>query len=159
MTAPHSAMPLKMKILYHILRICLAFIFIYASIDKILHPADFAGLIFNYQVLPGELINLTALIMPWLELILGGCLLFNRLMPGAASLAVIMMTIFMGLIISALARGLDISCGCFSASPAKGPMDKLTLARDFLFFILALGLFTLTFYKDSDNRAKEPFTR
>lgn len=135
------------RFFYHLIRLVLGGVFIYASLDKILNPGPFAQAVFNYQVLPGELINLTALILPWLELILGVCLLFNRWMQGASSLAAVLMTFFMGLILFNLARGLDISCGCFSTDPADGPMDSLTLARDILFLILAVGLVALTFHK------------
>lgn len=135
------------RFFYHLTRVVLGGVFIYASLDKIINPGAFAQAVFNYQVLPGALINLTALILPWLELILGVYLLFNRWMAGASILAAILMTIFMGLIIFNLARGLDISCGCFSTDPAEGPMNKLTLARDGLFLCLAIGLAALTFYK------------
>ncbi len=137
------------NLLYHSMRIALAFIFIYASLDKILHPGEFAKAIFNYQVLPGELINLTALFLPWLELTLGVCLLFNLWMQGASCLAAVLMTVFIGLILFNLARGLDISCGCFSTSPTEGPMDMMTLLRDILFLLLAIGLAALTFYKNT----------
>ena len=45
------------KKLYHILRIIMAVVFIYASIDKIMHPHDFARAVFNYQILPDYLIT------------------------------------------------------------------------------------------------------
>ncbi len=135
------------RFFYHFTRLILAGVFIYASLDKILNPDAFAQAIFNYQVLPGELVNLTALILPWLELILGVCLLSGRWMTGASSLAAILMAVFIGLIFFNLARGLDISCGCFSTKPAEGPMDKLTLLRDTLFLILALCLVCLTYLK------------
>jgi len=48
-------------------RLVMAGIFLYASIDKIAHPAAFAKDIYNYQILPDALINLTALLLPWLE--------------------------------------------------------------------------------------------
>lgn len=135
------------RFFYHLIRLVLGGVFIYASLDKILNPGSFAQAVFNYQVLPGKLINLTALILPWLEFIIGACLLFNRWMQGASSLVAVLMTFFMGLILFNLARGLDISCGCFSTDPADGPMDSLTLARDILFLILAVGLVALTFHK------------
>jgi len=147
MNKPVPAPGLKINLLYHAMRFILAFVFIYASLDKILHPGAFAKAVFNYQVLPGELINLTALILPWLELILGACLLLNRWMKGASCIAAVLMCVFMGLILFNLARGLDISCGCFSTNPAEGPMDMLTLLRDMLFLCLAAGLAVLTFYK------------
>jgi uncharacterized membrane protein YwaF len=122
-------------------------VFIYASLDKQCNPWAFAQAVYNYQVLPDALINLTALILPWLELILGFCLILKRWMMGASSLVAILMTIFMGLMMFNLARGLDINCGYFSTSPEEGSMDKLTLARDGLFLCLAMGLAALTLYK------------
>ncbi len=146
------------RFFYHLTRLVLGAVFIYASLDKILNPGAFAQAVFNYQVLPGELVNLTALILPWVELILGACLLSNRWMTGAASLAAVLMTVFIGLILFNLARGLDISCGCFSTKPGEGPMDKLTLLRDILFLVLALCLAGLTYYKKTVYHKNKLYT-
>ncbi len=133
--------------LYHVTRLVMAGVFIYASIDKIIHPDLFAQAVYNYQVLPGYLVNLTALILPWLELILGTCLLINRWMAGASALAAVLMALFVGMILFNLARGLDISCGCFSTAPDEDPITAMTLARDILFLIFSLGLAGLVFVK------------
>jgi len=125
---------------YHFIRLVMAGVFIYASIDKIIHPDLFAQAVYNYQVLPGYLVNLTALILPWLELTLGACLLINRWMAGTSALAAGLMTLFVGLTLFNLTRGLDISCGCFSAAPDENPITVLTLVRDISFLILSLGL-------------------
>jgi uncharacterized membrane protein YphA (DoxX/SURF4 family) len=130
----------KLTLLYHVTRLAMAGVFIYASIDKIIHPDLFAQAVYNYQVLPGYLVNLTALILPWLELTLGCCLLINRWMAGASALAAVLMALFVGLTCFNLARGLDISCGCFSTDPDNDPVTRLTLARDLLFLIFSLGL-------------------
>lgn len=140
-------MNLFFRILYHVTRLVLGGVFIYASMDKIIHPQAFAQAVFNYQVLPGFLINLTALILPWLELILGVCLLLNRWVQGASGMVAILMSIFLGMIVFNLARGLDISCGCFSTSTEEGPMSMFTLLRDIIFLILAYVLVVFTFYK------------
>jgi uncharacterized membrane protein YphA (DoxX/SURF4 family) len=137
---------------YHFIRLVMAGVFIYASIDKIIHPGLFAETVYNYQVLPGYLVNLTALILPWLELILGACLLTNRWMAGASALAAMLLALFVGMIIFNLARGLDISCGCFSAAPDDDPITMLTLARDMLFLIFSLGLAGLVFVKNTRQR-------
>ncbi len=134
---------------YHFTRLVMAGVFIYASIDKIIHPDLFAEAVYNYQVLPEYLVNLTALILPWLELTLGACLLINRWMAGASTLAAMLMALFVGMIIFNLARGLDISCGCFSAAPDDDPITVLTLARDILFLIFSLGLAGLVFVKNT----------
>jgi len=129
------------KKLYHILRIILAVVFIYASIDKIMHPHDFAKAVFNYQILPDYLINITAIFLPWLELILGICLLVNFWMNGASLTAFLLMLVFMAAISFNLMRGLDVGCGCFSSTTEEG-MTALTLLRDILFFVMSLGLVT-----------------
>ncbi len=134
---------------YHFTRLVMACVFIYASIDKILHPDLFAEAVNNYQVLPGYLVNLTALILPWLELILGFCLLINRWMAGASALAAGLMALFVGMIIFNLARGLDIGCGCFSAAPDGNPVTLLTLLRDISFLIVSLGLAGLVLVKNT----------
>jgi len=129
------------KKLYHILRIILAVVFIYASIDKIIHPHDFAKAVFNYQILPDYLINITAIFLPWLELILGICLLVNFWMNGASLTAFLLMLVFMAAISFNLMRELDVGCGCFSSTTEEG-MTALTLLRDILFFVMSLGLVT-----------------
>jgi uncharacterized membrane protein YphA (DoxX/SURF4 family) len=143
----------RRTILYHFTRLVMAGVFIYASIDKIIHPDLFAQAVYNYQVLPGYLVNLTALILPWLELILGTCLLFNRWMAGASALAAGLMALFLGMILFNLARGLDISCGCFSTAPDEDPITVLTLARDMLFLIFSLTLAGLVFIKNTRRRS------
>ena len=149
MTNTRDAQSYKINILYDSLRLILAGVFIFASIDKILQPQAFAQAVFDYQVLPDFLINLVALILPWLELLVGASLLMNRWMPGAASIVAILMSIFVGLIFFNLARGLDISCGCFLTDFDENPMSKLTLFRDILFLCLAFSLLILTIYKNN----------
>ena len=45
--------------------------FISASLDKIVDPFDFSKAILNYEIMPYWTINLTAIVLPWLELICG----------------------------------------------------------------------------------------
>ena len=59
------------KWIVYFCRLVLGFIFIYASIDKIIDPASFSDSIDNYHVIPSELSNLAALIIPWIELFIG----------------------------------------------------------------------------------------
>lgn len=106
--------PTRRKILFLAARIILGGIFVYASIDKILHPAAFAEAVYNYQILPDSLVNLTAVFLPWLELILGGCLIAGVWLPGAALIANVLLITFAGALAFNLARGLDIHCGCFT---------------------------------------------
>ena len=123
-------------------RLILGGIFVYASIDKIFHPAAFADAVYNYQILPDSLINLTAVFLPWLELVLGGCLIAGVWMQGAALIANILLVAFTGALLFNLARGLDIHCGCFTTGTEAGVSNAWYVLRDILF----LGIGGLVFY-------------
>ena len=97
-------------------RLILGAVFMYASIDKILHPAAFTKAVYNYAILPDALINLTAIVLPWLELVLGIFLVIGLFREGSVCIVTGLLVVFMGDTIFNMARGLDIYCGCFSAS-------------------------------------------
>jgi uncharacterized membrane protein YphA (DoxX/SURF4 family) len=127
-------------------RLIMASIFIYASIDKIAKPAAFAKDIYNYQILPDALINLTALVLPWLELFLGLCLVAGIWLPGAVFTVNGLLIVFMASLIFNLARGLDVNCGCFG-SDGLGPSMSTGwyLLRDVLFLAVGAFLFYAVF--------------
>jgi len=120
-----------------ICRILLGGIFIYASLDKIAHPAEFAKAIGNYHVLPFGLENLLALTLPWLELLAGVALITGVMVDGAAIMVIIMNIVFIFAISQALARGISIECGCFSVTTEGGDNIGLqTILRDIGYLIM-----------------------
>ncbi len=121
-----------------LLRLGLGALFIYASLGKIIDPAGFALSIDNYRMLPAFLVALMAAVLPWLELLCGLALLFDCWTPGASLLIFGMNAVFIIAIASAMARGLDISCGCFSTSGAGSRAGLARLVED-LFFLAAAG--------------------
>lgn len=129
---------------YHVARIVLGITFVYASIHKILDPAAFAAAVYNYQILPGSLVNLTALVLPWLELIAGAMLILNVWMPGAVTVVTGLLAVFSGALVFNMARGLDIGCGCFTTASAENDMTLLMVARDGVLLVLSLFLLFLT---------------
>ncbi len=114
-------------------------IFIYASIDKIIHTRAFADIIYNYKLLPDIFIYLAAITMPWLEIISGICVVtwyFRR--AGAVMLGSLLL-LFIGAISINLIRGLDFDCGCFTTLKSEGGSDPVgLLIRDILFLIPAV---------------------
>ena len=90
--------------------------FVYASLDKIVHPDRFADVVNDYQMLPMLLVNAFALVMPWLEMTTGAALIVGVWRRGAGLLAVGLTVAFMVAIAQAEARGLEIECGCFDVS-------------------------------------------
>ena len=123
-------------------RLVLGGIFIYASLDKIANPAEFAKAIGNYHVLPFGLENLLALFLPWLELITGILLIAGIMVDGATILIISMNIVFIFAISQALARGISIECGCFSVSTEGGSnIGFQTILRDFIYLIMAFIIF------------------
>ena len=123
-------------------RLVLGGVFIYASLDKIANPADFAKAIGNYHVLPFGLENLLALFLPWLELLTGILLIAGIMVEGATILIISMNIVFIFAISQALARGISIECGCFSVSTEGGSnIGFQTILRDFVYLIMAFIIF------------------
>ncbi len=130
--------------IYHASRWILGIVFIYASYDKILNPAEFASAVYNYHILPDFLINLTALILPWLELFLGISLISGLFLSGSILICNLLLIMFTAALIFNLYRGLDISCGCFSTSPGEQSVGIWVVARDASF--MCFSFYMLFFY-------------
>ncbi|SYZ73517.1 DoxX family protein [Candidatus Zixiibacteriota bacterium] len=123
-----------------VIRLFVGVIFIYAAIDKVANPAQFARIVYNYHLLPTSLINLFAIVMPWVEIICGATLILGVFRPGGVLLANLLILSFIIALSVNLFRGVDIECGCFTvSSKAKGGIIDLLL-RDAGLLILALYL-------------------
>lgn len=98
-------------------RLALAGTYLVAARPKLLDPAGFAKAIHNYQLLPDGAVNLLAIYLPPLELLTALALLFVPAgRRGALLLLNLMTTVFIVAIGSAVFRGINIDCGCFSTS-------------------------------------------
>lgn len=101
-------------VINHLLRIVLGGLFIYASLDSLWHPALFARALYNYHLLPDIFLHPVAIILPWVEMATGIMLLANVFPRTAAGIQVLLLVVFTIAVGIAVARGLDINCGCFS---------------------------------------------
>ncbi len=99
-----------------ILRLIVGATFVYASLDKIAHPGQFAQVIFNYRMVPAPLLHPMALLMPWVEMVAGLAVITGLGRRGGGALLTLLTGVFIVAIGVALARGLDISCGCFDTA-------------------------------------------
>jgi len=133
----------RLQIAPLLVRSCLGIVFLWASWDKIAHPDEFAAIIINYDILPAAAVNMTALVLPWIELICGLLLLTGRLVPGAALTIDTLLIVFILATAFNLYRGLDINCGCFSVAPGAGNETIFNLVRDSL--LLAAGIWLLIY--------------
>jgi putative oxidoreductase len=114
----------------HAVSLAVAAVFIYAGIDKIRDPLQFADSIAAFAILPAVLINLLAMGLPPFE-IACGLLLIGPWTRRVGSLAVaIILVVFMIALSSALLRGLTLDCGCFGPGAPSRPRMWLELAFD-----------------------------
>lgn len=120
-------------------RLFLAGVFFYACLDKIQHPAEFAELVSGYNMLPEAVVPLVAVVLPWLELGLGVLLVLNRWPQGTVLLVNLLLIAFLIMLVSALVRGIDINCGCFSTDASAKANLLLDVVRDLV--LLGMGCF------------------
>ena len=97
-------------------QLALGAIFVIAAIPKIADPPSFAHMIYNYRLVPGSLINLSALVMPWVELLAGLALILGVWKAAARTVIGILLAIFIIAISINLARDNAIDCGCFNVA-------------------------------------------
>ncbi len=97
-------------------RLVIGGMFIYAALYKIIEPGSFAKSIWYYHLVPGSLINLMAIVLPWLEAIVGLALIVGALYRGAVLWSNLMMIVFIIALSTTIARGINIDCGCFKAA-------------------------------------------
>jgi putative oxidoreductase len=128
------------------LRIYLGGVFLLACYFKILDPGSFALDVATYQLLPQELINLQALILPWVELLAGVLLVIGWRTRASALLVAGMMVMFLVALAMALGQGLEMGCGCFANEGGDDPISWRTMVRDTIW--LKMALYVLIFDRD-----------
>jgi len=117
-------------------QLALGVIFIVAALPKLLDPPSFAHMIYNYRLVPGGVINLAALIMPWLEILCGLALVIGVWTRPARDLIALMLIFFIVAISINIFRGNAIDCGCFNVADAGKTYEqrldamKLDIFRD-----------------------------
>lgn len=91
----------------------LAAVLAWAGALKVVDPAQFAGGIMNFRLVPWPVAAALALYVPWLELLVAGGLLMPRWRGGALLVATVLFAVFAAIWAVSWARGLDVACGCF----------------------------------------------
>jgi uncharacterized membrane protein YphA (DoxX/SURF4 family) len=123
--------------------VALGVIFILAALPKIADPPAFAHMIYNYRMLPGPLVNVLALFLPWLELFAGAALVLGIWRRPAGIAVGLLLVVFVAAIAFNLTRGHAVDCGCFDVQAAGKSREELlrdmgwVLARDLGMLLLA----------------------
>lgn len=108
------------ELVAYLCRLLLGVVFISAGLPKFAHPSHFLEAVFAYDLVGPILGVLLASTLPAVEVVVGFCLVLG-FYSRAALLCSSVLLIFFGIAWgTVVARGLEISCGCFplrSGSP------------------------------------------
>lgn len=113
-------------------------LFIYAGLPKLIEPQAFALVVFRFHLLPDAVINLVALLLPWLELVGATALLLPVWRTAGTLILVTMLALATAAIAISLVRGLDIDCGCFTLKPGASHIGLWNIARNLMLLALTL---------------------
>ncbi|MEO8348011.1 MAG: MauE/DoxX family redox-associated membrane protein [Acidobacteriota bacterium] len=124
-------------------QIALGAVFVVAALPKIADPPAFAHMIYNYRLLPGGLVNVLTLVLPWVELLAGLALILGVWKKEVAVVAAVLVLVFIVAIGFNLVRGHAVDCGCFDVRSAGKSREELlaemkwVLLRDLGLLVLA----------------------
>ena len=123
------------------LRWALAMIFIYAGATKLVAPQNFSDSIAMFSILPNSLINFVALALPPFE-ILAGFAIITGIHRRPAILGLVALTaVFIIAMGTAIARGIEVDCGCFGSGKPSAFSAWLAFGRDVPILAIALALY------------------
>ena len=133
-----------------VVRLGLGFLFLWSSLPKIRQPYDFLSSVYDYQLVGPKLGMLTAMTLPWLELLVGLCLLGGIFVSGALLSSIGMAGMFTFALSWALYRGLEIGCGCFGTGMEV--ISYSVLIRTLVILLISLTAYIVTvFFKGNED--------
>ncbi|MCR4410471.1 MAG: MauE/DoxX family redox-associated membrane protein [Candidatus Saccharicenans sp.] len=121
-----------------LLRLIVGGVFIWAAVTKIADPLAFAQDVRNYRLVGQTLSFLTAIVLPWVELIAGVCLIIGVFPRSSALLVSGLLVFFIVLVAVTMLRGIDVDCGCFGTFSRKA--DLWLILEDSIWLVLSLVL-------------------
>ncbi|RMD48370.1 MAG: hypothetical protein D6830_07000 [Ignavibacteria bacterium] len=131
---------LSNKYLLLLFRFLIGFVFVFAAINKIAFPNDFALSIENYRIIPLFAVNIIAIYLPWLELIIGILLIFNVNVKENSFLSTALLSLFTLMVLQAVIRGLNIECGCFGTHDGQ-KVGLLKISENILLICISFILY------------------
>lgn len=121
-----------------ILAAALGLFFLYAGGIKLFDPLEFSRAIGRYRMTGAEFSWFLAFYIPWMEVLAGISIVARRWRDAASVVLLGLMAVFQTGLLSAMVRGLDISCGCFGNGPENGIL--VAFIRNIILIILLIVL-------------------
>ena len=130
-----------------ILRVGLGCVFVSSSLGKVCQPYAFLANVYSYELLGPRLGIVVAMIVPWVELLVGLCLVGSIFVGGAALVSAGMSASFTFFLVFAVQRDLDIACGCFRGS--RDPVGYGHVARAVVMLLASIVIYAHLAYRSA----------
>ena len=122
------------------LRLALGGTMLWAGLSKVGETALFALTVRAYDVLPLELVHGFAIVVPWIEILLGITLVLGFWVRSSGLASAVVLASFGVAIGINLFREADITCGCFGLDGTEGSLTD-ALIRDVLMIVASVILY------------------
>src|SRR3989344_2501265 len=127
--------------IFPLLRVVIGSVLLVSGFEKAIHPyQNFLYVVQAYQMLPGWAETLTAVVAPWVELMIGLFLVLGLWTMKALRWALMLFAVFIVVVGQALLRGLPLDhCGCFGSWVQVTP-QQIIVFDSFCFLVLMVLL-------------------
>ena len=129
-----------MDVAKFILHLAVGVIFFTAGVKKIAQPEVFKQIVLKYEILPDTFSVIISLWLPWIEAIIGGCILLGLWTKANSGISMFLLLVFIIFLLYLWTREIDIPCGCLPFDPGDSSI-LYAIFRDFLLFVFSLILF------------------
>lgn len=119
--------PTAIKQIDAVLSAVVAFVLLYSGILHAIQPYYFIYSAAAYRLVPQSLVGTTMLILPYLQIVLAGCLIARVATHAALITALLLFGVFVFAQSVILVRGENLSCGCFGYSTAAISYTSLAI--------------------------------
>lgn len=124
-----------------VLRIFVGSFFLYASMSKIPYPAQFAEAVANYRLVPYWLLNVGAVLLPWIEFVSGLFLIMGFMSRASVILIGLMLIMFDVMVLINMYWGAPITCGCYDTVGEPIGWRKIAENAVMLIFVVQIYFF------------------
>lgn len=123
-----------------VIRIMTGFLLLFSGLFKAADIETFGRTIAQYKILPETVLVYPAMIIPFLELIIGSLLMIGYKIKAASFVSIVLMLMFTVFILINVIRGEKFNCGCFELGRLGIGINETIgmhlVVRDLVFIIL-----------------------
>ena len=140
-------------------RLIVGGIFLISGLAKIADPVRFLLTLREFQLLPRAVESFFAVYLPWLEFLLGLCLVLGVLHRTASLMIAGLNGFFIIAIGSVMARGIEVDCGCFGLLADVLHLPDLADGKAIVRNLVLMGMCIYIFRSAADAWTLEGYIR